>query len=349
MMRPALALLVTLVALPGPAAQPQSPETFKAGVTVIQVPVVVRDHDGHVVSNLGKDDFLLFDNGKRQAITSFAVESSGNQAAPDRSVPDPNAPTPQPAGGTAAVMPTRFVLYFFDDLTIRDPGDLSRIRTAAARQLSTLQPGDRVAIVTSSCRLTLDFTNDPAKLQEAVSKLELRPVPVCRVSTSQKLQLELLKSIVGKMSHLPARREIIVVSSGFYVGSDRSSEEEDLIETAVRSKVLIHAIDVGESPVSTRNLPADRGDPASMAGYANATNPLVLVELAHGTGGTYVTGSDYAVNFRKLATPESYYLLGFAPDAKADGRFHQLKVKLGNSGKLSVEARPGYYAPQRAE
>ena len=136
------------------------------------------------------------------------------------------------------MIPARFVLYFFDDVSIRDPGDLSRIRTAAARQLGVLQPGDRVGIVSSSCRLTLDFTNDPAKLQEAVSRLELHPAPVCRVSVIQKLQVELLKTIVGKMSQLPARREIIVVSPGFFVGADRSSELDDLIETAVRSKVL---------------------------------------------------------------------------------------------------------------
>lgn len=349
-MRPTLILLVTLVSLPGLAAQPQSPETFKAGVTVIQVPVVVRDHGGHVVSNLGKDDFLLFDNGKRQEITSFAVESSGNQVAADRSLPDPNSAAPQPTGGTGAVIPTRFVLYFFDDLTIRDPGDLSRIRTAAARQLGTLQPGDRVGIVTSSCRLTLDFTNDPVKLQEAVAKLELRAAPVCRVSATQKLQLELLKTIVGKMSTLPARREIIVVSSGFFVGNDRSSEEEGLIEAAVHSKVLIHAIDIGGSTVGASSIAPNQGDPSAMGqGYGVLTNPLVLVELAHGTGGTYLTGSDFALNFRKLATPESYYLLGFAPDAKADGRFHQLKVKLQNGHNVSVEARPGYYAPDHAQ
>jgi len=76
-------------------AQPQSGETFKAGVTVIQVPVVVRDHDGHVVSNLGKDDFQLFTDGKRQEITTFSVENPG-QAAPDRSLPDGKAPRRSP-------------------------------------------------------------------------------------------------------------------------------------------------------------------------------------------------------------------------------------------------------------
>jgi hypothetical protein len=42
-------------------------------------------------------------------------------------------------------------------------------------------------------------------------------------------------------------------------------------------------------------------------------------------------------------------VLGFVPNARADGRFHQLKVRLENSRKLNVEARNGYFAPERSE
>jgi VWFA-related protein len=246
-MRTALVFVPALVWLFGAAAQTQSGETFKAGVNVIQVPVVVRDHDGHVVSNLGKDDFQLFDNGKRQEITSFSLEGAGSPAAPDRSLPDANAPAAQNAGGTGMQIPTRFVTYFFDDLTIRDPGDLKRIRDAAAGQFGALQPGDRAAIFTSSCTVELDFTNDPRKLQEAVSRMQLRPAPVCRVSRIETIQLELLKAVVKKMSSLPGRREIILVSSGFHIGSYRPTEETDLTEDAIRAKVSINAVDTGEA------------------------------------------------------------------------------------------------------
>jgi len=346
----ALRFVPALVSLSVLAAQTPPGETFKSGVTVIQVPVVVRDHDGHVVSNLGKDDFQLFDNGKRQQITSFSVEDAGSPVAPDRSLPDAKAPVAQSAGGTGMQIPTRFVMYFFDDLTIRDFGDLKRIRDAAARQLGALQPGDRAAIFTSSCTVDLDFTNDPQKLQEVVSRIQLHPVAVCRVSRVQTLQVELLKAVVNKMSSLPARRDIILVSSGFFVGHNRSDEETDLIETAIRAKVSIDAVDVGEATDYTTGgvTPSNAMNPGEPPRNDNPTNPVVLVDLAHGTGGTYVTGNDFAVSFRKLATPESHYLLGFVP-AKADGRVHQLKVKLENSHKLTVEARSGYLAPQRSE
>jgi VWFA-related protein len=346
----AILFLVALGSLAGAAAQTQTGETLKAGVTVIQVPVVVRDHDGHIVSNLGKDDFQLFDNGKRQEITSFSVDSPG-QVAPDRSLPDTQAPAAQTAGGTGIEVPTRFVTYFFDDLTIRDQGDLKRIRDAAAGQLGALQPGDRAAIFTSSCRVEVDFTNDRQKLQEAVGRMQLRPAPVCRVSRAVTLQVELLKAVVNKMSNLPARRDIILISSGFHIGSYRPTEEAELMEAAIRAKVAISAVDTGEATDYTGGGAASAGGGAASATssnqaprYDNATNPQVLVDLAHGTGGAYVTGNDFALNFRKLATPESHYLLGFVPTGKADGRFHQLKIKLENAHKLTVEARSGYYA-----
>jgi VWFA-related protein len=171
----------------------------------------------------------------------------------------------------------------------------------------------------------------------------LRPTPVCRVGRALTLQVVLLKAVVEKMSRLPAHRQIILVSSGFFVGPDRSPEEAGLIEAAVRSKVSIDAIDTGEATDYTDSGAVTAMD--SRPRYDNASNPIVLVDLAHGTGGTYVTGSDFALSFRKLATPESHYLLGFVPTARADGRFHQLKVKLEGSRKLTVEARSGYYAP----
>lgn len=331
----------------GAAAQTTSGETFKAGVTMIQVPVVVRDHDGHTVGNLGKDDFQLFDNGRRQEIASFSVESAG-QAAPDRSLPDGTSPAAQNGGGAGMAIPTRFVTYFFDDLTIRDQGDLKRIRDAVTQQLGELPPGDRAAIFTSSCRVELDFTNDRQKLQDTVARMQLRPAPVCRVSQSQTLQTELLKAVVRKMSSLPGRRDVILVSSGFHIGANRPNEVPELLDAAVRAKVTINAVDTGEATDYVGGSAANARNTFQNGPNANASNPQVLLDVAHGTGGAYVTGNDYTVSFRKLSTPESHYVLGFVP-AKADGRFHQLKVKLENGHKLTVEARNGYLAVPRQE
>lgn len=344
-------LLFGLISLCGAAAQEQSLQTFKSGVTMIEVPVVVRDRDGHAVGDLTKDDFQLFDNGKRVEIASFSVDKPGRQTIPSRSLPDPDGAA-KPATAAATVdVPERFITYFFDDRSLGGIAILSGIRDAAAKQLNALQPGDRVAIVTSSCNIMQDFTNDRAKLLETLSRLQLAPPQVCRVSRVQVLQIELLKDVVKRMANLPGRRDIILISGGFWVDYTRSAQWTDLIDAAVRSKVIINALDTGRVTESA-GAGAAGMDPRpadATRNFFDVTLPLVLVDLARGTAGTYVTGNDFGVNLRKLSTPESHYVLSFVPSAKADGKLHQLKVKLEKKGKFTVEARNGYYAPERAE
>jgi VWFA-related protein len=344
------ALLLGSIALCWAAAQEQTGQTFKSGVTMIQVPVVVRDRDGHAVGDLKKEDFQLFDNGKPVEIAGFSEDKPGSRAIPDRSLPDPNGPA-KPAAAPMDV-PERYIAYFFDDVNINGISILQRLREAATKQLNALQPGDRVAIVTSSCNLAQEFTNDRARLLDALSHLQLSPPPQCRVSRVQVVQLEVLKNVVKAMANLPGRRQIILISGGFPVGNDRLTQPPDLIDAAVRSKVVIDALDTGGATESAGRGATNGMNPLSEntpTPVPKALLPLVLVDLARGTGGTYVTGNDFAVSFRQLSTPESYYVLSFVPLSKADGKFHQLKVKLEKKGKFAIEARNGYYPSEHPE
>jgi VWFA-related protein len=181
------------------------------------------------------------------------------------------------------------------------------------------------------------FNERPVEVAgRSLTHLQLSAFPSCRVSKAQTLQVEVLKNLIGTMSRLPTPREIILVSSGFYVGHGPAKAEMDLIDTAVRSNLVIHAVDVGNEPESNGPL----GAPLEMQ-----ANSVVLEELAHGTGGAFEKRKDFAAIFRRLATPESHYVLGFIPTGTSDGRFHQLRIKVEKSGKLKVEARNGYFAP----
>jgi len=319
-------------------ARGQSPDpgggqvpTFKAGVNLVQVPVAVRDRDGRAVTGLQKEDFELYDKGKRQEIASFAEVKPGEQTA-------------DKAGGGTVVVPARFTVWVIDDMAI---ADLVRVREAAEKQVGALQPGDRASIVTTSCRIMLDFTSSQTVLRETLGKLTMRPVPICRVNRTEVIQLEVLASVVRRMANTPGERSIVLVSPGFFVGPDRVREQAGLIDVAIHARVLINALDVGGGPTVARSDPY-QGEYADSA-YRRPPSPEVLIALTHGTGGAYVfAGNDYDVAFRKLSTPESYYVLGFAPEGKADGSVHALKVKLKDGHKLTVQARESYVASEHA-
>jgi VWFA-related protein len=153
--------------------------TFKVQVerNLVLVRAVVRDSNGRVVDNLRKEDFRLLDNGKPQVVSHFAVEVpatklrglSNKQEEP----PESENPTEETL---AASTPDRFLAVFFDDVHMSFE-DLSRTRTAAEHHLAVaLQPGDRVGIFTSSGEHVLDFTDDRAKLHEALVRIVPRSV-----------------------------------------------------------------------------------------------------------------------------------------------------------------------------
>ena len=82
-----------------------------------------------------------------------------------------------------------------------------------------------------------------------------------------------------------------------------------------------------------------------------SANDDVLAVLADATAGVFFhNNNDLADGLRRTsASPEYYYVLGFAPqNLKFDGRFHGLKVTLKNPSKLTLQARKGYYAPKQA-
>jgi hypothetical protein len=124
----------------------------------------------------------------------------------------------------------------------------------------------------------------------------------------------------------------------------------DLIDYAVHSGVVIHALDVGPGATTAHLDDAVTGGGyQTPAWYHPPAGPAALIDLAHGTGGTYVVGgNDLDSGFRKLATPDCVYVLGFAPTGKPGGSVHRLKVKIAGSRKLSVDFRTQYSVPQRA-
>jgi len=59
------------------AVEAYQPPTFKAGVDLVRVAAVVRDHKGHFVPDLTAKDFEILENGRTRPITDFRRDLSG--------------------------------------------------------------------------------------------------------------------------------------------------------------------------------------------------------------------------------------------------------------------------------
>jgi VWFA-related protein len=417
------------------------PTKFQVNVKLVVVRVVVRDPKGQAIGDLKKQDFELFDKGKPQVITQFEVEQPGSTTVKTSertegsqgAVSSDTASTDGTSTAASAVnVPQRFVTYLFDDVHL-EFGDLARVREAAERHFATLRPTDRAAIFTTSGQTNLDFTDDQAKLRDALLHLQPRPInsnsflrqcpeisfyqadlivnkndadarQLAVVEANECLPasvplpgsqgqalgnatalvnaasegvlsagiheshvaLDSLNALVRRMSKMPGRRSIVLASPGFLT-PDMQYEYNEIIDHAVRSQVVINALDArglyvvipfGDASHQPSVVPGDSVMGASppptsktlMETAAAAANDDLLAALAYGTGGEFFhNNNDFDEGFRTLAeTPAYSYVLGFVPqNLKLDGSFHALKIKLNSPQKFNLQARRGYYAPKQ--
>lgn len=143
--------------------------TLRAQSDLVEVGVVVRDHNGRAISGLEREDFRVLDQGTPREITTFAVEAAagGIQSAPNTASASPGAAGQPPL---VAARPSRFVALFFDDFST-NTGDLRHAKTAALGFIKDgLDAGDRVAVMASSGTV-IDFTADKSMLTASIEKL----------------------------------------------------------------------------------------------------------------------------------------------------------------------------------
>jgi hypothetical protein len=169
-----------------------------------------------------------------------------------------------------------------------------------------------------------------------------------------------LKEVVARMATIPGQRIIVLTSPGFLPLTGLLWAETDIEDLAVKSNVVSSSLDARGlyvlSPAGEINeksfTPDVMGAKFRYRRQEVMADDGVLEEMAYGTGGTFIQNTnDFDGAFRKLASaPEFVYVLGYTPDTlKSDGKFHALTVKLNSPGKLSVQARHGYFAPRAGD
>jgi len=141
--------------------------TFKVRVNLVQVRVVVRDSRDKPVENLRREDFLLYDQGKLQGISTFNVETTNTRKAKAEAAAKTQENGVEKSSEATLSLPERFVALVFDDahLTMED-ANISRV--SAGKFLDSISPNDRVAIYTTSGQITQEFTSDKEALKKTL-------------------------------------------------------------------------------------------------------------------------------------------------------------------------------------
>lgn len=163
-------------ATPAPEVNTQeSPIPFRVRVNLVPIRVVVHDGKGQAAKDLKREDFKIFQDGKLQTLSTFSVETPNARLGTPADIKpvDGGAAPPGDSGSekTTIQLPTRFVALVFDDINVRLE-DLMRVRQSALKFLdSSVRPSDRVAVLTFSGQSQQDFTDDRAKLNDAIGRL----------------------------------------------------------------------------------------------------------------------------------------------------------------------------------
>jgi len=153
----------------------QRPIEHRIAVALKLIQVYVTDRKGNAVTDLGRDDFALLDNGEPKALTEF-----------ERHVlpPSPGSAAGPPAAAAAerparSELPRKFLLFF--DFGFNNDRGIRKAREAALRFLdSGLRPDDEVGLISYSQTRGLSFneflTVEHAKVRQAVEDLGVKPI-----------------------------------------------------------------------------------------------------------------------------------------------------------------------------
>jgi VWFA-related protein len=352
-----------------PAAKPTQDgktPTLSLTANLVNLPVVVRDKKGAIVTTLTKADFTLSVDGHAQTIRYF-----------DR---DQNLP---------------LTMGLLVDTSQSQRAVLDEERTASSAFLDQMllspadRPPDRAFLVqfAKEVELLQDLTSSRPKLQAAIKELGT-PNPNGTNNSDDSgsgddhaqrrggtaLYDAVFLSADELLKKQQGRKALIVLSDGV----DRNSKEtlNKAIESAQRADTIIYAIYFkGEEHHDDRannggGYPGGGGRgggwPGGGGGYPGGgggrhggggqqpqegrgiDGKKVLQQMADETGGRLfeVKGKEKIADIYAQIAEElrSQYRLGYTPDATITGDgYHQIDLKVTGQRNLRVQTRDGYY------
>src|SRR5579863_3408971 len=135
---------------------------------LVQVDVIAKDHNGKPVDDLKQSDFSVYEDGKKQEIAWFSLETDKTRENPSRtlaSTPDTYSNLLEQKTG----VPGNLTILLLDYLNTAH-SDMVFGREQVMKLLRQMHPQDRVAVYALSGRLYVlhDFTSDKSALEHSV-------------------------------------------------------------------------------------------------------------------------------------------------------------------------------------
>jgi len=239
-------------------------------------------------------------------------------------------------------------------------GDQSALRLATRSLMdepgSTLTAGSPRATVESTDGATPAGLDPGEKAAARESQREATAVLTGALRFSE-MTLVTVDGVLRGLSSLPGRKLCLLVSDGFLVGKGTSEERTGLLrqvtDAATRSGAVVYALDArgltpGGADASVSGPVMDPGLRERVAKLEKEESRETLQRLARDTGGLLVreTNDLGAGLGRMLADNEAFYLLAYEPaNAKRDGRFRKIELRLPRHADFAVRTRAGYLAP----
>lgn len=339
-------------------------EEITVDTQFVEVPIVVTDKSGKPILNLDKNNFVIYEDGKKQEVTEFLT--------------------------TAAPFEVAILL----DTSGSTRSDLALIQRAADNFIQSLRPGDRVAIVSfktivednrafAEPQILSELTDDRTKLKDALSKVGTSngtPYYDALLQISEKIFKDKPKN------EFQGRRALVALTDG--VDSVSSSDFSEASELFSGQGIVSFFIQVNTRDFFEENLLGDcqlamrlsgaqirryykivyggrsGGERVSnfcqlgdferldiskqLYGLADAE----MNSMAKNSGGkVFPVGelSEARIAFRKVANEiGTKYSVGYYPsNEKRDGAYRKIKVELkGVPAGVTVQSREGYTAPK---
>jgi len=311
----AAAILLLRMAAPLIAQQAEQTKVNEARIQVttelVLVNVVARDKKGNLVRDLKKSDFTLFEDGKKQEISTFDFENVDELATAGAA-----ETTIARVTGTGALLRSgkkappsldardrRLMLLFFD-FSAMDPEQIDRSVDAAKKFVTAkMQPADLLALVSlaTNMRVDLDFTDDKAKIVAALTAynsgqgqgfdngstgssegaaetsgaFSADDTDFNTFNADRKLLA--LQSLMQALGKLPQKKSLIYFSNGItQSGADNQSALRATTAAAVKANVSIYSLDI-------RGLqafpPGGEAQSASLHGQSAYSGASILNDL----------------------------------------------------------------------